>query len=136
MTLFLQRVEKRKNILDLSVLFHTHVVELENWFSELKLHWTALNLNDINQSNPANLDIINHSIELFEKHLEILNEQKTVTGDAIQKTMLEGDALLEHLKEINPKSQDQNTTNDSNISGKSEKQSNSQVHLESNYRFC
>lgn len=28
MTLFLQRVEKRKNILDLSVLFHTHVVEV------------------------------------------------------------------------------------------------------------
>ena len=28
MTVFLQRVEKRKNILDLSVLFHTHVVEV------------------------------------------------------------------------------------------------------------
>lgn len=28
MTAFLQRVEKRKNILDLSVLFHTHVVEV------------------------------------------------------------------------------------------------------------
>ena len=35
MALFLQRVERRKNILDLSVLFHTHVVEvislLENY---------------------------------------------------------------------------------------------------------
>jgi hypothetical protein len=30
MTLFLQRVEKRKNILDLSVLFHTHVVEVSS----------------------------------------------------------------------------------------------------------
>jgi uncharacterized protein YabE (DUF348 family) len=28
MTVFLQRVEKRKNILDLSVLFHTHVIEV------------------------------------------------------------------------------------------------------------
>lgn len=28
MDLFLQRVERRKNILDLSVLFHTHVVEV------------------------------------------------------------------------------------------------------------
>ena len=28
MTVFLQRVEKRKSILDLSVLFHTHVVEV------------------------------------------------------------------------------------------------------------
>lgn len=129
MTVFLQRVEKRKNILDLSVLFHTHVVELDNWFGELKLHWTALNLNDINQSNPANLDIINHSIELFEKHLEILNEQKTVTGDAIEKTMLEGNALLEHLKEVNVKT-DGNNPNDSTGSGKTDKQSNSYIHLE------
>lgn len=30
MTVFLQRVEKRKNILDLSVLFHTHVVEVNS----------------------------------------------------------------------------------------------------------
>lgn len=129
MTVFLQRVEKRKNILDLSVLFHTHVVELDNWFGELKLHWTALNLNDINQSNPANLDIINHSIELFEKHLEILNEQKTVTGDAIEKTMLEGNALLEHLKEVNVKT-DGNNPNESTGSAKADKQSNSYIHLE------
>lgn len=103
MTLFLQRVEKRKNILDLSVLFHTHVVELDNWFNELKLHWTALNLNDINQFNLSNIEAINSNIDLFEKHLEILNEQKSVTSDAIDKTILEGDALLEYLKEINSK---------------------------------
>jgi hypothetical protein len=129
MTVFLQRVEKRKNVLDLSVLFHTHVVELDNWFGELKLHWTALNLNDINQSNPANLDVIGHSIELFEKHLEILNEQKTVTGDAIEKTLLEGNALLEHLKEVNVKT-DGNNPNDSIGSGKVDKHSNSYIHLE------
>ncbi len=28
MTEFLKRVEKRKNMLDLSVLFHTHVIEV------------------------------------------------------------------------------------------------------------
>ena len=35
-TVFLQRVEKRKNILDLSVLFHTHVVEVSR-LSRVKL---------------------------------------------------------------------------------------------------
>ena len=99
MTLFLQRVEKRKNILDLSVLFHTHVVELDNWFNELKIHWTSLNINDINQFNLASIEAINSNIDLFEKHLEILNEQKSVTSDAIEKTILEGDALLDYLKE-------------------------------------
>ena len=38
MDLFLQRVERRKNILDLSVLFHTHVVEVR-W---TRLDWTVL----------------------------------------------------------------------------------------------
>ena len=39
MTVFLQRVEKRKSILDLSVLFHTHVVEvIYNFFFLLKVN--------------------------------------------------------------------------------------------------
>jgi hypothetical protein len=97
---FLQRVEKRKNILDLSVLFHTHVVELDNWFNELKIHWTALNLNELNQNQPPNLDVVNGCIDLLEKHLEILNEQKNVTSDAVEKTCMEGDSLLDYLKEI------------------------------------
>ena len=100
MTQFLQRVEKRKNILDLSVLFHTHVVEIDNWFNELKIQWTGLNLNDIN-FNSSNLDIVNNCIENLEKHLEVLNEQKTVTCDAVDKTLTEGDSLLNYLNENN-----------------------------------
>ena len=84
-------------------------------------------MNDINQSNPANIDVISHSIDLFEKHLEILNEQKSVTSDAIDKTMLEGDTLLDYLKEINPKGEPNVAGGDTN---KTEKQSNSYVHLE------
>ncbi|RMZ94451.1 Triple functional domain [Brachionus plicatilis] len=103
MTQFLQRVEKRKNILDLSVLFHTHVVELDNWFNELKIQWTGLNLNDIN-FNSTNLDIVNSCIDNLEKHLEVLGEQKTVTNDAVDKTLAEGDSLLSYLSENNHES--------------------------------
>jgi hypothetical protein len=125
MTLFLQRVEKRKNILDLSVLFHTHVVELDNWFNELKIHWTSLNLNDINQFNLANIEAINSNVDLYEKHLEILNEQKSVTSDAMEKTILEGDALLEYLKEAQSKSEEPSQSNNTN------NKQNSHAYLES-----
>ncbi len=37
MTVFLKRVEKRKNMLDLSVLFHTHVIEVRNYKCENSL---------------------------------------------------------------------------------------------------
>lgn len=129
---FLQRVEKRKSILDLSVLFHTHVVELDNWFNELKLHWTALNLNDINQ-NTANLEVIVSCIDLLEKHLEILNEQKSVTSDAVDKTVMEGDTLLEYLKEVSGKINNNNesTASDNNNSqNKQQQYSNSYMHLD------
>ena len=103
MTVFLQRVEKRKNILDLSVLFHTHVIEIENWFNEVRHQWNSLNLNDLNSSNATNLEIVANCIENIEKHLEVLNEQKTVTSDAVDKTVNEGDSLLDYLRELNAK---------------------------------
>jgi hypothetical protein len=63
---------------------------LDNWFNELKIHWTTFNF-----------DQIDLDIELTEKHLEILNEQKQVTNDAVEKTRNEGESLLNYLKEIN-----------------------------------
>lgn len=39
MTSFLQRVEKRKNILDLSVLFHTHVAEVSHFKFMYTIHF-------------------------------------------------------------------------------------------------
>lgn len=101
MTVFLQRVEKRKSILDLSVLFHTHVIEIENWFSELRHQWSALNLNDLNSSSSTSLEIISNCIENLEKHLEVLNEQRTVTKEAVEKTCTEGQSLLDYLRELN-----------------------------------
>ena len=38
---FARRVEQRRHILDLAVLFFSHVEELSNWFSELKAELTS-----------------------------------------------------------------------------------------------
>ena len=62
---------------------------MDNWFNELKIHWTTFNF-----------DQIDLDIELTEKHLEILNEQKQVTNDAVEKTKNDGESLLNYLKEI------------------------------------
>ncbi len=43
--------------------------------------------------------MVTHCIDLIDKHLEILNEQKNVTSEAVQKTIDEGGNLLEYLKE-------------------------------------
>lgn len=102
MTLFLRRVEKRKQTLDLSVLFHTHVIELENWFNELKSHWKSLNI--------ENKDTDTTCLELFERQLDILNEQRNVTLDACDKTKNEGETLLALLRESQPQAATQNNS--------------------------
>ena len=55
----------------------------------MKLHWTTFNFEQ--------LDI---DLDLIEKHLDIINEQKQVTNDAVEKTKNEGESLLNYLKEI------------------------------------
>jgi len=92
-----------------------------------------LNLNEISQSNSANIDVINNFVENLEKHLEILNEQKSVTSDAIDKTMNEGQNLLDYLKEINSLKTEQT----SDLNGNSFKQqfSNSYLHLEGKLEY-
>ncbi len=87
-----------------------------------------MNLNEISQSNSANIDVVNNFVENLEKHLEILNEQKSVTSDAIDKTMVEGQNLLEYLKEINNTITEQGK--DSNGNSHKQQFSNSYLHLE------
>ena len=55
----------------------------------MKIHWTTFNF-----------DQVDLDIDLLEKHLEILNEQKQVTNDAVEKTKNEGESLLNYLKEV------------------------------------
>ncbi len=60
-----------------------------------------MNLDEINNANSSNIDVVAHCIDLIEKHLEILNEQKNVTSEAVQKTVDEGGTLLDYLKGAN-----------------------------------
>lgn len=73
--------------------------------------------------------MVSNFIDNLEKHLEVINEQKSVTSDAVDKTLMEGDSLLEYLREINTKNEPQ-LTNENNQSNAS-KQSNSYQHMES-----
>lgn len=104
-----------------------YLFKLDNWFNELKLHWTSLNLNDANLSNASSLDVVISSIELLEKHLDILNEQKSVTSDAIDKTLVEGEALLDYLREITNKPEQNGESQSSNSK---QPYSNSYLHLD------
>ena len=110
----------------------------------MKLHWTALNLNEINQNN-LSLDLAIKSIDFLDKHIEILNEQRNVTSDAIDKTLSEGDSLLSYLKEISStklNESNSNLNNDPNATqstininsnGKQTQYSNSYLHLEGKF---
>ena len=119
---------------------------MDNWFNELKLHWTALNLNEMNHMNPT-LELTLKHVATLEKHLDMLNEQKNVTSDAIEKTLAEGDTLLDYLREIKTPSSSSSTSNSNNNNNSmtatetangdnpsSKQQSNSYLHLDVNYK--
>jgi hypothetical protein len=83
------------------------------------VHWTTFNF-----------DLLDADLDLFEKHLEILVEQKQVTTEAVEKTKNEGESLLNYLKEIsssdalNQQQQNQQQNQASN-------HQNSFIHIES-----
>lgn len=121
-------------------------LKLDKWFNELKHQWNTANLSDLlNQSNPStnnnvvnvNIDLVSSCLENLEKHLDVLNEQKSVTLDAVEKTLDEGGALLAYLKEVNKHQQPSANTDDLNNSNQdspanntANNKPNSYAHLE------
>lgn len=110
------------------------IIKLDNWFNELKMHWTSFNFDQI--------DADMNCIELIEKHLEIINEQKQVTLDAVDKTKNEGESLLNYLNEISSSdaltttATSPNTTSNGGSNGANGQSSylnhhNSYIHIES-----
>ena len=75
----------------------------------------------------SSIDAVNANIELMEKHLEILDEQRSVTSDAVDKTLCEGEALLVHLKETSAKN---NAAAAEHANGPEKQHSNSYVHMD------
>ena len=81
---------------------------------------------------------------MLEKHLEILREQKSVTSDAVEKTMLEGATLIDYLRETNARNElgatNSNSENPPLVSqtSVSKQVQNSHLHLEGKWSgdFC
>ena len=80
---FARRVEQRRHILDLAVLFFSHVEELSNWFSELKAELTS--------------EEVSETYEGAERLLEQFSTQRDSTLDACASTISEGQSLVEEL---------------------------------------
>ena len=82
-TSFAGRVEARRHVLELAVLFYSHVEELSNWFSELKSELTS--------------EEVSETYEGAERLLEQFSTQRDSTLDACASTIAEGQSLLETL---------------------------------------
>ena len=80
---FARRVEQRRHILDLAVLFFSHVEELSNWFSDLKAELTS--------------EEVSETYEGAERLLEQFSTQRDSTLDACASTISEGQSLVEEL---------------------------------------
>lgn len=81
---FARRVEQRRHILELAVLFYSHVEELSNWFAELKSELTS--------------EEVSETYEGAERLLEQFSTQRDSTLDACVNTIGEGQSLVEELK--------------------------------------
>uniref|UniRef100_T1IXB4 Uncharacterized protein n=1 Tax=Strigamia maritima TaxID=126957 RepID=T1IXB4_STRMM len=81
---FAARVEQRRHLLQLAVLFFSHEKELSTWADELKQEL---------QSNE-----ISESVEGAEHLLDQFTQQRNSTIDAAVNTVTEGEALLEELR--------------------------------------
>ncbi|KAG8197116.1 hypothetical protein JTE90_004375 [Oedothorax gibbosus] len=83
-TSFAARVDQRRNLLDLAVMFFTHENELTSWFEELRQELQS--------------DEVAENVEGAEQLLEQFNQQRDSTIDAAMNTVSEGEALLEELQ--------------------------------------
>lgn len=83
-TSFASRVDCRRNLLDLAVMFYTHESELTSWFEELRQELQS--------------DEVAESVEGAEQLLEQFSQQRDSTVDAAMNTITEGETLLEELR--------------------------------------
>lgn len=85
-TSFATRVEQRRQLLQLAVIFFTHDKELSSWFEELRAEL---------QSNK-----VADSAEAAEQLLGQFTQQRDSTLDAAVSTISEGETLLEELRSL------------------------------------
>ncbi|XP_049267793.1 triple functional domain protein isoform X2 [Rhipicephalus sanguineus] len=85
-TSFATRVEQRRQLLQLAVIFFTHDKELSSWFEELRA--------ELHGNKGAD------SVEAAEQLLEQFTQQRDSTIDAAVSTISEGETLLEELRSL------------------------------------
>lgn len=85
---FAEKVEKRRQILNLATMFFTHDKELSSWTEALK--------EEVSSSGP----MVAPSLEHCEAVLEQINLQREEMVDAINNTISEGETLLQVLREM------------------------------------
>ncbi|KAL3213715.1 hypothetical protein MRX96_035216 [Rhipicephalus microplus] len=83
---FATRVEQRRQLLQLAVIFFTHDKELSSWFEELRAELHSNKVAD--------------SVEAAEQLLEQFTQQRDSTIDAAVSTISEGETLLEELRSL------------------------------------
>ncbi|KAK8771200.1 hypothetical protein V5799_025555 [Amblyomma americanum] len=85
-TSFATRVEQRRQLLQLAVIFFTHDKELSSWFEELRAELHSNKVAD--------------TVEAAEQLLEQFTQQRDSTIDAAVSTISEGETLLEELRSL------------------------------------
>ncbi|XP_059088154.1 triple functional domain protein-like isoform X1 [Tigriopus californicus] len=81
---FAQRVEERRKLLELAIVFYSHTEELINWLTELKQELQS--------------EEVSESLDGAERLIEQFSNQRDSTLDACASTIAEGKTLFEELK--------------------------------------
>ncbi|XP_070570002.1 kalirin-like isoform X4 [Ptychodera flava] len=100
---FVERVDRRRQLLDMSVSFHTHAKELNLWFGELKEKLQVEELSD--------------TLEGSEELLGRFEHQKQITEDASDNTVSEGQTLIDALRHVAMETGNQHHTAYGHIDG-------------------
>lgn len=109
---FLERIDEKRQALELSMNFFLHIKELGEWFREilafLALHLgvpapdpsasTATGAGKSAQGAGSFCLLPTHTIAYLEEAVDTLDKQRDVTADAVTCTMQEGEKLLKILK--------------------------------------
>ena len=97
---FANRVEQRRRLLELAILFYSHTEELSNWLTELKMELQSEEASAVSTGTSSGASAAEEGLSGAERMLEQFAAQRDSTLDACASTIAEGKTLLEELKSI------------------------------------
>ena len=93
---FASRVEQRRRLLELAILFYSHTEELCNWLTELKMELKSEVMSAVGTTVAS--AVTEEGLSGAERMLDQFAAQRDSTLDACASTIAEGKTLLEELK--------------------------------------